>query len=219
MVSQKGNVLWFILIAIALMAALTLTFTRSNKNSTGDASPEQNKIMALEILNYAKEVENAVKQLQARGCSENEISFENPTGTNVNPDTPVDGSCKVYDPAGAGLTWKTPPKGSNDGSAYSFTANLNLVGSINGGRSELYFYTKGLTDEACLAINKEAGHSWTTLPESDKFFRTEFTNDYNDSGPGWLSCGGVCSEIYTACMYDTHASMVTNVFYHVLINR
>ena len=75
MKKQNGNALWFILLAIALLGLLTAVMTRSSGTDNDTGSYEKNQIAANEILQYAKSIENAVQNLLARGCSENDISF------------------------------------------------------------------------------------------------------------------------------------------------
>lgn len=105
---QSGNALWFILIAIGLLGLLTITFSRSSKNNdSGDY--EQTQIAASEILRYAKSLENAVQTLLAKGCSENEISFENNVVAGyTNSNSPAENSCHVFRSAGAGMTYQEP---------------------------------------------------------------------------------------------------------------
>jgi len=144
--TQKGNALWFILIAIGLLGLLTVMLSRggSSTNETGDY--EQNVIAANEILSYAKNMENAVQGLLARGCSENELSFWHDSDDNgtedasddyYNPNSPTDHSCHIFDVAGAGLSWNTPNERWLDSSKnsktfyreYSFHTNcVNGVG-------------------------------------------------------------------------------------------
>lgn len=104
---ERGNALWFILIAVGLLGLLTVTLTRSGSSTNETGRFEQNQIAASQILTYAKSIENAVQSLLARGCSENEISFENNVVTGYeNPNSPTDNSCHVFDAAGAGMVYR-----------------------------------------------------------------------------------------------------------------
>lgn len=113
--SQSGNALWFILLAIALLVTLTITITRTNESTEETGSRDRNRIQASDILRQAKSIEQAVDQLRSRGVAENEISFENTAisgyantkcgDSSLNTD---DDRCKIYHPAGAGLTYKVP---------------------------------------------------------------------------------------------------------------
>ena len=113
---ESGNALWFILVAIGLLGLLTVMLSRSGSNTNETGSYEQNVIAANEILSYAKNMENAVQGLLARGCSENELSFwhdSNGDGVEDNNDdyfntvsTRTDRSCHIFDVAGAGINFR-----------------------------------------------------------------------------------------------------------------
>lgn len=123
MKKQNGNALWFILLAIALLGLLTAVMTRSSGTDNDTGSYEKNQIAANEILQYAKSIENAVQNLLARGCSENDISFWHDSDDNgtedagddyYNANSPTDHSCHVFEPEGAGLTWLPAKNGLLD---------------------------------------------------------------------------------------------------------
>jgi len=111
---QCGNALWFILVAIGLLGLLTVMLSRSGSSTNETGSYEQNVITANEILSYAKNVENGVQNLLARGCGENELSFwhdsdgngtEDASDNYYNTNSPTDRSCHIFDVAGAGLNY------------------------------------------------------------------------------------------------------------------
>src|SRR5262245_7145714 len=117
MKSQSGNALWFILIAIVLLGALTMLLTRSGSTSSQSGNVERLRITASQILRYAKGLESAVDQMKTRGVSENEISFQNSTtATNYTNATCTRTDCKVFDVGGGGQDYKAAPSGANDGS-------------------------------------------------------------------------------------------------------
>ncbi len=167
---QNGNALFFILIAIALLGLLTMTMTKSSSTSNDTGSFEQNQIAASEILTYAKSIENAVQSLLARGCSENEISFENdvfttyansklqPTGGHTNPNS----SCKIFDVEGAGLTPlyfsknaqrpPTPIVGGNWKPGTWALFQMNSTDDISTKPNVLVLGSR-LTKNACMSLN------------------------------------------------------------------
>lgn len=113
----RGNALLLVLVAIALIAALTLAVTRSDVTDADSVTPEHARIVASNILSQARIIEETFKNLIARGCSEQNISFDNPViDTDYDhADTPSDGSCSMFDQRGGGLTWPIPMAGANDG--------------------------------------------------------------------------------------------------------
>ncbi len=126
--TQKGNVLWFILIAIALTAALTLTFTRSNKTSGKNADKNQAKIVSLQVLNYARDIKNSIEKMRAvNGCSESEISFEHSFWGHAHYDiTPTNTACQVFATDGGAQTPKNPPEKA--GTEYLFIDRTSVDG-------------------------------------------------------------------------------------------
>jgi hypothetical protein len=134
--NARGNVLFILLIAIALIAALTMTVMRSDVSDVDSVAPEQARLLAGRILNQARTLEQAVTTLRSKGCSEQQLSFYTTLVAGyTNADAPVDKSCDIFEREGAGLSWPNPPDLSNDGSAWRMMAG-NAVGGVTfaGGR-------------------------------------------------------------------------------------
>lgn len=121
--AQSGSALWFILLAITLLVALTVTVTRTTETSEETGSRDRNRIMASDMLRYARGIEQAVETLRLRGYGENQISFENadiPGYANANC---TNDACRLFDTAaGAGMTYKRPNDGWLDPDYRSETA-------------------------------------------------------------------------------------------------
>src|SRR5262245_49185529 len=73
--SESGSVLWFILIAINLVAGSTGILSRGSIEQSGDF--ENRRVQASQIVRYAQSVEAAIEHMTLQGVSENEISFQN----------------------------------------------------------------------------------------------------------------------------------------------
>lgn len=109
---ERGNAVIFILIAVALFAALAYTFTRSARTGQGNMTAGQAKLKAQELATFMQNVGQGVEKLRQRGCSINDISFAYPGSISGmswmddpgNPITaPADESCHVFRPAGANV--------------------------------------------------------------------------------------------------------------------
>lgn len=74
---ESGNVIWFIMLAIALTAALTMTLSRSSDTGGQTGDIERARVQASEIMRYAGGIEQAIEKAVLQGVSENAISFEN----------------------------------------------------------------------------------------------------------------------------------------------
>jgi len=201
---QSGNALWFILIAIGLLGLLTVSLTRggSSSNDTGDF--EQNQIVASEILSYAKSIENAVQSLLARGCSENEISFENNTVTGYsNPDAPTDKSCHIFDSAGTGMTLERDD--------ILISSGLQIT-DVQTSRTDLLFLIEAMDSTLCDQLNRISN---TPVIDSTYTTPSKFIGAY----PTGIVIGdsGETNSIQTGCFLDTDNTQ--NIFYHVLHAR
>lgn len=125
---QRGNALIIILIIIALLGALTVTVTRMGEQEN-DVSQEEASILASQVLRQAKTITNAVEGLLAKGCSINQLSFENSVeGGYENLHSPPDKSCWVFDVAGAGLSFPVAPSAANNGSKWIIARHNNIAG-------------------------------------------------------------------------------------------
>ncbi|HOO82886.1 MAG TPA: hypothetical protein PK513_10340, partial [Alphaproteobacteria bacterium] len=92
MYTERGNVLWFILIAVALLAALTMVLSRSGSTVDQSGDIEQQRVKASQILRTAKSIEAGIQQMRLRGVSENDMSFWHDS----NGDNTEDGSDTYY---------------------------------------------------------------------------------------------------------------------------
>lgn len=105
--SQSGNALIYVLIAIALFAALSLTLGRqTDTGEAGALSSEQTELLATQLINYATQVQSTIDQSTFIGDADtiNELDFTLPTETGFNTADPALGfSHKVYHPEGVGL--------------------------------------------------------------------------------------------------------------------
>ncbi len=165
--SQNGNAIMIILVAVALFAALSFVFSNTSRNSSGFVTDAEADAYANQIIAYGNEVKQAVKRLRLRGCSDTEISFENSIISGyTNPNSPTDRSCHVFDTAGGGLNFTSPPRNSFDESevnagfyAFSGLMNINLVGETNDNAtsSELYVISNFIDKEVCQKINARLG--------------------------------------------------------------
>src|SRR3954463_559580 len=76
--NQAGNVLLYVLIGIALFAALMFAISRNNRYDTGTV--EHAALDAQQIVSYAEKIRNAVEVvMQQNNCLATQVSFENST--------------------------------------------------------------------------------------------------------------------------------------------
>ncbi len=225
--TQKGNALWFILVAIALLGLLTVMMSRSSSTSNETGNYEQGVIFANEILSYAKGMENAVQGLLARGCSENEISFQNAMIAGYsNTISPTDNSCHVFNPAGAGMTLLTPNENwldSSESGGFNFGdfvfSSTNTVTNLEDNKDELIILLEWLNQSTCEAINNTLFSEITITEDPDSF-------SYDPNASGGFDTIADNINLSSYALHDGQTSACFSSadeggfhFYHVLHTR
>ena len=230
--TQKGNALWFVIVAIGLLGLLTVMLSRTGSNTNETGSFERNVIQANEILSYAKNVENAVQALLARGCSENDISFwhdsdgngtEDASDDYYNDNSPPDHSCHVFDVAGAGLTWQGPNErwlDSGESGSFNYDSFIingdNVIANLETSRDDLVILLNWLDQDICAAINNVLFSDQTITEDATDFSHsTTFSGSFGGSSANLdLSTYAPHDGQSTAC-FTSQANGGFH-FYHVL---
>ncbi len=226
---QSGNVLWFILIAVALLGMLTMVLTRSGSTVDQSADIEQLRITAGQLLGYSKSIEAAVQNMKLRGISERDISFQNPTtATDYTNANCLDNACRIFHVDGAGLTYRNFA-GANDGSDWIFTGANNVgttagpVGStaaVTG--NDLIMLLPNVNQTLCIQINRDLSVGTAgTLPIDDEIDTAAFIGTYAPGGPTILEGDTTNLELNrknAGCFIDANDSNKI-YFYQVLLAR
>ena len=112
--TQKGSAFFYILLGVVLFGTLAFTVSRGMRGQQTEAmSDRQAELAAADIIAYGQKIMRAVDKLRRKGCSENEITFEDNNSiskkTNgtafdyTNPNSPGDFSCHVFHESGGGV--------------------------------------------------------------------------------------------------------------------
>jgi len=222
---ERGNVFFYILLAVALFAALSYAVSRNNTGSTNIFDEEQAKLAAQEIIEYGNTVANAVQKLRLRGCSDTEISFYDASLAvlaNYQHTPEVADSCKVFSSEGGNITYVSPNidvletgvTHSRYGElAFAAETLITGVGTDGAGpdSAELFFVLPWVNDKVCVEINRQLGLGDAVLTSDfhwTNYFRDgSYDDDFTVVEP---SIEGRLS----ACI-----SNAANIFYQVLITR
>ena len=82
---ESGNVLFLILIAVALFAALSYAVTSSSRSGGGDANEETNLISSSTVTQYPASVRTSIIRMQvSKGVSVDELEFNIPGNVAAN---------------------------------------------------------------------------------------------------------------------------------------
>lgn len=218
--SERGNAVIFILLGIALFAALAYTFMRGAQQGQGNLTAGQTRLLAQEMINEANNIQRAVNRLLSRGCSENDLNFytvENPLP--LNPDAPVDGRCDIFGSTGGGLTinmFEGHVLNIQPSSQVHVTGTATTAGDLS-------YYYRGVSDQLCIELNRQLGlDDAGTIPEDASnvvggafvgtYYAAGFAEDpINDEDPRTLNRTAGCVKM-------TSISNI-NVFGALLIDR
>lgn len=239
--AQTGNILILLLIAIALLAGLSMMVMRSGVLDADAVAPEQAKITAAQVMERARNVEQAVKNLLANGCSEQTLNFENPIVAGyANGNAPADDSCDVFKPAGGGLLWPDIPAQASTSGNWLIIAD-NAVGGLtqtddgtcsSAGCIDPMIMLPNVPEAVCQQINILAGvTTGLTAPPVDagnvnaaqKWVAMDAL-DAASAGTPLLDAGNVLKGRPTGCFDPTNVDGVgagagVYYFYHVLVTR
>lgn len=248
LIGQSGNALWFILVAIALLAALTFALTQNSSKQADNLSSEQARIVAQQTMRDFNEYTQGVNKLmQFNNCSESQISFENtyidPPSTYNNTKSPLDHRCKIFMPEGAGLVRRSAPTGLHDRSKVAADTRWLIAGnlSVNGigpeneeetpcttNCAELIMGNEYIDPEVCrqynqlLKINDGKPVAAGSSVDWDEPYDGTFTDGTSGSERIYEGSGEEDSILWgvpSACFVTNQGSYKNHQIYHVLIGR
>lgn len=100
---ERGNVVVYLLIAIALFGALSVLLSRQTSQSDGlSVRPENISLNADTIIHFAAATQGVIDQMYVAGSELSDLSFVNPTSGGFNSGSHIH---KVYHPRGGGLNF------------------------------------------------------------------------------------------------------------------
>lgn len=94
----------YVLIAIALFAALSFTVARQGDDGEGSAMSESRaELYATDLISYAAQAKSAVDQMLFTETRISDLDFAQPTSAGFNAGTQLQKTRRVYHPEGGGL--------------------------------------------------------------------------------------------------------------------
>jgi type II secretory pathway pseudopilin PulG len=235
--SQAGNVLFFILIAIALFSALSFVVANMMRGGSPTVvSEEKASVFAAEILDYGRTLRQAVQNVRINGCDDDDISFSNIFVSGYAHSPVVSNTCKVFNAGGGAITYVTPhdkwlasmsSPPTLQGQWY-FPANICVTDVGSGGagcgsdstdNEDLVVILPYIRQEICEKINSRLNLGASALSASDDAWpsaATKFTGSYSDDTS--IDQSGTMAGCFEGDGANTPASG-TYHFYQVLLAR
>ena len=242
--SEQGSVLFYILIAVVLFAALSYAVASMMRGGGGNVSEEKASIYAAEILNYSKSLKDAIQYVRiSNDCDETEISFDNAALTGYAHTPATRDECKVFHPDGGTMSYGRVPvewldESESAGANYGewFFSGENAVagvgtsipstGTCTSGTTciDLIAFVPYLNQTICSAINKRLDLDGAISPVyqqdngptrmDDKFTGTFATLDLDIDGVPY-------NGKLAGCTQKNNSGTGANAyfFYQVLLER
>ncbi len=227
--TSKGNVLFLILIAVALFAALAYAVTQTGRGG-GSAEREQAAINAARIIEYAGSIRSAVERMQLiNNTSDAAISFDSPDWgfTDYQHGVPQPAVNQVFQANGGNINFVT----LDDLGQIKFSGDNAIVGlgacddNSSAACKELVLLIYGISDAICTEINRNTLGNPTIPSDSLEIGEASAsTNVFNGTyGADTTVNSEIGSVALTAgqpsgCVVDTPGSG-QNAFFHALIER
>lgn len=200
----------YVLVVVALLAALNFTLTRSNDTSEASVlSEEELDVMASQIIQVSNQVKQGINQMLWTGRDIDELHFDLPGSANFNTDT-VD---QVFHPDGGGIVLpRLSEKMLNSTSSTLDRWHLGRFSNVEwslGTGQDIILTAFNISEEICLKINEKiTGNS--SIPSLTGYTR-EFLVDDSTTGHGGSnsdfqisSCTPqICDDYASLCVANT----------------
>ena len=229
--SESGNVIFYILIAVALLASLSFAVSQGNRGSSQQVSEERARLIASEIIEYANIMTSAVSQIRLRGTDLSALCFDHTSwgASDYNHAGCGDDLNKIFHPSGAGLDWSNAPAEAMDASAspdnlwHIYGDNeIQNVGSTTGDANgaDLILLADEISLPVCQKLNELLGvTAANTAPPTDTAYgTTRYIGAFGYTATIGDEVGGAALSGQSAgCFLNTTTSEYA--YYKVLIAR
>lgn len=240
---EKGNVLFLILIAVALFAALSYAVTQSSRSGGGGADGEANLVNSASLTQYPASVRTAIVRMIIGGVDVTQLNFDRPADFATICDA-APGPC-VFHPGGGGATSvSAPPEAMASGNqgvwVFSSDYDITNIGTTTTDNSsnDIIAFLPGITQSICQRLNTElgvgigadaddgvpdAGIALTNVPIPDN----EMDNGNAGIGPAADGAGNrfggtLSGQPFGCADFDSTTDQADDrdlVYYHVLVER
>ncbi len=237
---ERGNVLFLILIAVALFAALSYAVTQSTRSGSGDASSETSLINSAQLAQYPAGVRTAVVRMVIGGTSVDNLIFDAPANFSAISDL----TYNVFHPTGGGAVFQVAPKdllapGETGEWIYSSRYQIDGIGITDSAQlsgNEVIAFLPGVSRDVCRKLNSEVGITSSNAdgvpvttdlgadPPTAAPVNTEGMTEAAPGAPGigaYIATigGGLAGQPFGCFRVGAVGPTATYVYYHVLVER
>lgn len=239
--SERGNALVYVLIAIALFAALSFTLGRqTDTNEAGALSSEKAELLAAQLISYAAQAKSVYDQMEFSGARIGNIDFVRPTDPgDFNDNSVANNINKIYHPEGGGLNYGVLPDAvidsGNIGAGFPDAGwYMNRFNDVDWSTPDpdIILVAYGISQPVCAAINDKINGS-TTIPTITEDLHEVFVSEnYSWNGgtatnwttgtqidPFTTGTGNICVECENIASLCVQGNSGVYGFYSVIAER
>lgn len=233
---EKGNVLFLILIAVALFAALSYAVTQSTRSGGGSTEREQSILSGASMTQHPTSLRTAIIRMILSGVDVANLEFNEPA--NFADLTAEEQG--VFHPNGGGAVFQSAPAdlmATTSQGDWFYNANFDIpnIGQNGVGGNDIIAFLPNITQSICRQINVEFAVDLanctttvngipdleTTLTESNIKINNDNTTTFPSADQEDLQGAGAGCAAFTGeasgCFNDTDSSEF--VFFSVLLER
>lgn len=230
---EKGNVLFLILIAVALFAALSYAVTQSTRSGSGSTEKEKAILSGASMTQHPTAIRTGLIRMVLGGVDIADLKFNPPSAFGALETTEL-----VFHPNGGGAVSQFAPAdlmtGTSQGTWF-FNAHFEIpnIGTNGSGGNDIIAFLPGITQSVCRRINDEFSISVTGCTSNDGLVPdidsgvteaniTQLMDDSytlptgNQEDIGNAACAAFAGQA-SGCFFDAANSRY--VFYSVLLER
>lgn len=240
--SQSGNVLFLILIAVALFAALSYAVTQSTRSGGGSTDRETSILSGASMSQYPAGLRTSVVRMILGGIDILNVEFDPPSAV-----AGGDEAVSVFHPLGGGAVFQQAPSNlmaNGQPGTWFFNANWDIpdIGISGAGGNDLIAFLPGVSLGVCRAVNDEVNFvddisdctsADGVVPDINSTLdESKIRETIRISGSGvafpitnqedLTNANGSCSSFVghpTGCFWDATTRGGEYVFYSVLLER
>jgi len=188
MEGQRGNVLFLILIAVVLFAALSYAVTQSSRTGGGDAGRETNLISSAAVTQYPAAIKTAIVRMVINGTTYEQLKFNPPSAFSALVGPPDKTTQGVFHPNGGAAVYQFASSDVMDSGApgrWYFNPRFEVtdIGTSSSGSpdgNEFIAFLPGIKAAVCDKLNEES-NGVTTVPTASAIASTVVEYDFTDA--------------------------------------
>jgi len=153
--SQSGSALVFILIGVALFAALSFAISQQG-NSGKSLLDEKTNLLASDVMDMGNKMTETVAQLRLRGVQIEQVSFQNDIVAGYTNAACTTDKCKIFAFDGGGRDWEKPSTDISNGVNWGYTGDLS-INNVGTASADLIAILPNISLVLCKRLNKMVG--------------------------------------------------------------